>query len=641
MPVQTHPTADTLAAFNSGSLPDSARAAVEEHIANCDSCCAALGSLSDDRIVGLARLAAKELPATAMMLDLPEVPPELVDHPRYQVLTRLGFGGMGIVYKAEQRAMGRIVAIKIVARRYTSNPEAVERFRREVRAAGKLNHPNIVTAHDADEANGLHFLVMEYVEGISLDQLVQKKGPLAVATACQCIRQAAQGLQHAFEKGMVHRDIKPHNLMVTRKGQIKVLDFGLARLIADAEPPPLPGAKESHLGTVTSPSLVMGTPDYLAPEQARNSHDVDIRADIYALGCVFYFLLTGRPPYSGLQNALDKMLAHVQDDPEPIRKIRPEVPVDVADILTRMLAKNREDRFATPAEVATALKPFTRAEAIVDDQPEIVDAQTDPEVEVSTAPIGAVDTDDAPSRPRRRRKGQKRRMPNRRWVLFAIGAAAIVLLGTIGLIIAYGWKNPDGGGPDNSGGGPITIGGSPAGKRVLFVVPSQGLYYPDYGPTKDRLTAAGVVVETAATRSGDCYLVTPPGGPPVTPMHLVKNVNVSEYAAVLFCGQNPGEYIGGPKSASFADAQRIVNDARRGDKIIGAICAGQAVPGYFGGLGNARIAASEQLRSKYGELKGVTLDWDHKVVTDGRIITAASSEDAIKFADEVLAALAK
>src|SRR5438105_3183534 len=286
----THPSADTLAAFNRGSLPEATRAEVESHVAACDSCCSALAALSDDRLVGLAKQAAAVLPATSAMLDPLDMPPELIDHPRYRVLKQLGCGGMGVVYKAEQRAMGRTVAIKVVARRYTSNADAVERFRREVRAAGKLNHPNIVTAHDADEANGLHFLVMEFVEGISLDRLVERKGPLSVATACQCIRQAAQGLQHAFEKGMVHRDIKPHNLMVTRKGQIKVLDFGLARIAAETDLPPLPGRTDAPQQTVTSPSLVMGTPDYVAPEQARNSHAVDIRADIYALGCVLYFL---------------------------------------------------------------------------------------------------------------------------------------------------------------------------------------------------------------------------------------------------------------------------------------------------------------------------------------------------------------
>lgn len=656
MPVQTHPTADTLAAFNSGTLPDSARAAVEEHIANCDSCCAALGGLSEDRIVGLARQAAKELPATAMMLDIPDIPPELVDHPRYKVLSRLGFGGMGIVYKAEQRAMGRIVAIKIIARRYTSNPEAVERFRREVRAAGKLNHPNIVTAHDADEANGLHFLVMEFVEGISLDRVVQKRGPLAVATACQCIRQAAQGLQHAFEKGMVHRDIKPHNLMVTRKGQIKVLDFGLARVVAEADPPPLPGSSDPRAGMVTSASLVMGTPDYLAPEQARNSHEVDIRADIYALGCVFYFLLTGRPPYAGFELALDKMLAHVQGDPEPIRKLRPEVPTDVADILARMLAKNRGARFATPAEVATALKPFIRAEAIIDDQPEIVDSRNEPEAEAPTAPMRAVDTDLVPPRPRRLKKIQKRGKPDRRRAFIAAGAAAVLLVGTVGLIMANGWKN-QGGGSGKTGGGPGTTGGVPitppggnavAGKRVLFVVPSQGLYYPDYGPTEKRLRAAGVVVDTAATNREACRLMTPPGGPSVTPTLQVKDVVVADYDAILFCGQNVSEYIGGLKAASYVDANRIVRNALRRDKIVGAICAGQAVLGTFAeppkdGRPRIRVAGSNLLRKKYEELKVLEPDWTTKVLTDPdrRVVTAAGPEDAIPFADEVLAALAK
>src|SRR5262245_39721833 len=412
-----HPPRDRLAAFNRGALPPGDRAAIEAHVAECDACCSALAAMSDDRLVDLARQAAAtsssttELPAT-------EVPPELADHPRYRVLAPVGAGGMGVVYKAEQRMMGRVVALKVMARRYTANPEAVARFRREVHAAARLNHPNIVTAHDADEAGGLHFLVMEYVEGTSLDRLVRRRGPLSVVTACRCIRQAALGLQHAHEQGMVHRDIKPHNLMVTRKGQVKVLDFGLARLAAEMDSPGWSGREPTPGPTVavTTPSLVMGTPDYLAPEQARNASAVDIRADIYSLGCVFYFVLTGRPPFAGSGTALEKMIAHYQDEPAPVQAARPEVPEALAGVVTKMLAKEPAGRFATPGEVATALRPFTRAPeptggpGVIDEVLVLEAATPAPASGIPTADAGLEPTEMAP-RPDPRRPRRKNELP--------------------------------------------------------------------------------------------------------------------------------------------------------------------------------------------------------------------------------------
>ena len=170
------------------------------------------------------------------------VPPELADHPHYRVLALIGQGGMGAVYKAEHRLMERTVALKVIKPALFDNPGAVQRFRQEVKAAARLQHPNIVTAHDAGQAGALHFLVMEYVEGRSLAEYLQEKGTLPAAEACEYARQAAVGLQHAHEKGMVHRDVKPHNLMRTPDGQVKILDFGLARFgqAAEAEAPRRP-----------------------------------------------------------------------------------------------------------------------------------------------------------------------------------------------------------------------------------------------------------------------------------------------------------------------------------------------------------------------------------------------------------------
>src|SRR5579862_9652651 len=213
----------------------------------------------------------------------------------YILLERLGEGGMGQVFKAQHRNLGRISALKLIRKERLQSPDAVRRFHREVRSAAALSHPNIVLAYDADEIAGTHLLVMEYIEGaVDLAKLVKKNGPLPVEKACEYIRQAALGLQHAFERGMVHRDIKPANLLLTTDGKlVKVLDMGLARLDSRSED------DDDKSSTMTQHGAVMGTPDYIAPEQALESHTVDIRADLYSLGCTFYFLLAGRVPFPG------------------------------------------------------------------------------------------------------------------------------------------------------------------------------------------------------------------------------------------------------------------------------------------------------------------------------------------------------
>jgi tRNA A-37 threonylcarbamoyl transferase component Bud32 len=277
------------------------------------------------------------------------LPPELSSHPRYRILRELGHGGMGVVYQAEQTLMGRQVAIKVISKALLDHPDALERFRREVRAAAQLAHPNIVAAYDAEQAGDLHMLVMEFVEGQSLDQVLRKKGPLPVLHACVYIRQAALGLQHAHERGMVHRDIKPHNLMLTPKGQVKILDFGLAKLASEKRPGQ----------ALTALHAYMGTPEYSAPEQAADARSADIRADIYSLGCTLYCLLAGRPPFQG-GNEVQTILAHLEREPQPLPELRPDVPAELWAVLARMLAKAPGQRYQKPAEVAQALACFCK-----------------------------------------------------------------------------------------------------------------------------------------------------------------------------------------------------------------------------------------------------------------------------------------
>ena len=299
-----------------------------------------------------------------------DIPGALQNHPRYRVIRLLGVGGMGAVFLAEHQLMERNVALKVISQNMMQNATAVERFRREVKAAARLHHPNIVTAFDAEQAGDVHFLVMEYVPGISLAHFVAKHGPLPVQQACDYVRQACLGLQHAMDKGMVHRDIKPQNLMVTPEGRLKILDFGLARFASEAVVTAdgksladsfggavRPGA--SFPGLLTQAGSVMGTPDYIAPEQIDDARKADIRADIYSLGCTFYYLLCGQAPFAAVTALFDKLVAHRERVPLDIRQRRPEVPDGVAAVVHRMIAKRPQDRYATPAAVAGALEPFT------------------------------------------------------------------------------------------------------------------------------------------------------------------------------------------------------------------------------------------------------------------------------------------
>src|SRR5262245_47573982 len=265
---------------------------------------------------------------------------------KYLILERLGAGGMGIVYLGEHKILRRRVAIKVLPLVFAHDSWFLEQFYQEAQAVAALDHPNIVHAHDVDQEGDLHFLVMEYVDGASLQEIVTRHGPLEVTRAAHYIRQAALGLQHAHEVGLVHRDIKPGNLLLSRQGLVKILDLGLARLFRDTH-----GDRQGQLDNA---GRMVGTEDYLAPEQIVDSDKVDIRADIYSLGATFYFLLTGTAPFDDVQAELLKLIRHVTRKPRPVRDLRPQIPEGLAVIVERMMAKNPWERFQTPGAVVQA-----------------------------------------------------------------------------------------------------------------------------------------------------------------------------------------------------------------------------------------------------------------------------------------------
>ena len=313
----------------------------------------------------------------------------------YRLQLPIGEGGMGMVFKAVQPKLDRCVALKIIRPQVlAARPEILSRFHREARAIAQLHHPNLVILFDADESNGTHYIAMEYVEGQTFEKMVRTNGPMGIRQACEYIRQSAVGLQHAHEVGLVHRDIKPSNILVSQNpnkagasgnsslrisrptlitikaraqklmagkvhdsdsawGTVKILDMGLARLteLPDEE-------QQLHEETpLTRAGALLGTPDFIAPEQARDARKVDIRADIYSLGCTFYYMLTGKPPFPGGTD-VQKLIRHQTEKPFPVEELRPGIPGEVLQILNRMLEKRAEDRYSAPRQLADTLSNY-------------------------------------------------------------------------------------------------------------------------------------------------------------------------------------------------------------------------------------------------------------------------------------------
>ncbi|HKI31633.1 MAG TPA: serine/threonine-protein kinase [Gemmataceae bacterium] len=382
LPPGACPGVEELLAFARGLLRTGHLEAVADHIDACPRCLSVLGRLERAGRAPLAFVCdppdpygwepgCRELRARARTIRVDHAgarpllggpggapgstprdelfPPERLG--RYRLLEQIGQGGMGVVYKALDTGRNRVVALKVLAPRWLDDPEARARFNRELALLGDFYHPHVLRAIDGGAVGEFDFLVMKYVEGTDLDRLSRTVGPLPVSDACELARQAAYILHYIHACGLVHRDVKPSNLLLTPRGHLKVLDLGLARLRGE----------DLFGGRLTATGQLLGTAGYLAPEQASDARLVDGRSDLYGLGCTLYHLLTGQAPFAGpeCRSAFDTMMAHKHMPRPALRGRRSDVPEGLAAVVHRLLAKAPADRYPTGAEVAAALLPFT------------------------------------------------------------------------------------------------------------------------------------------------------------------------------------------------------------------------------------------------------------------------------------------
>lgn len=520
------PSRQELLQYSQGMLSGNQQDSLDSHLEDCRDCQATMMTLDgiDDTVTGSLRRplsdesvleepqlqkalrAAMSLPEKVRTAEgdrghaAPDMPETLGE---YRLLEELGHGGMGHVYKALHTKLDRVVAMKVLPRSRVGDQRAITRFEREIKVVARLAHPNIVQAYDARELDGMPVLIMEYVDGLDLAEVVRRVGALPVADACELVRQTALALQCAYAHGLVHRDVKPSNIMLARSGDVKLLDLGLAKFHAEDDKG-IPFASGNEEMTIAG--QVIGTIDYMAPEQTSDSRAVDIRADLYSLGCTLYKLLSGRAPFEGVgRDAVWKKLnAHLHEPVPPIRQFAANLPKKLIAILDRLLAKNPDDRFSTPAETAEVLASFC-AGADLQALLRRADAATS-----SSRPLGA-NQDQGGDSP-------VRLTASRRWKYIIRAAVLLLALGGFGgalsiliTIIRDGKTTtievPEGSRTviDKAGNATITLPGKTQAtvtKRQAFVVGNS----PYYQVLTDMARREGVTVTSSLNTQYDKYL---------------------------------------------------------------------------------------------------------------------------------------
>ena len=693
-----HPSKQTLFDFARGKLEADLVDEVSRHIENCATCVEFLEKSADDTFIDHLRdAAANRDPANAdsgsfdinqtqhfqREATVTSIDELFANHPKYKLINQIGSGGMGAVFEAQHRMMDRVVAIKVIRPELVSNSEAVARFHNEVKAAARLSHRNIVAAYDAEQVGAAQLLVMEYVVGESLSQTVARKGQLPVTHACNYILQVAQGLKHADEQGMIHRDIKPHNLMKTPKGVIKILDFGLARM----------GELHDDDSKLTSTGVMMGTADYIAPEQARDAKSADIRSDLYSLGCTFYYLLSGKAPFKTAETRVDKILSHCTETFPDIAALRTDVPDEVQNIIAKLTAKSPSDRFQNPQQLIDALLPYARRQSSGGEtgHPEtIVQDQHGEQPTAVIAAGGAANTDEAPSADRTfevpiqttparnsqsstpiaqpalneeritphlpeanenvgagehnagRQKTAKQKMGPAIWMgLASLGIVFLILI--LYVSGAFNGSSSDRPNQSNSGSSGAK---STDQKTVAVIFVYDQFCYGDFGPMRDRLESDEVKVVTASTTKRTARFIDFPEDKTPNKQNVEMQFSLSDLESMASENNLSGVvFIGGSQMLDGVNDQtrsegraisQLVETVRKNEGWIAAIGKGVNVPYSLGLLDNCTIVdVGQWLEAGSRDLVATRSD---RVFTDqsNRVITAVEWRDSTAMADELL-----
>ncbi|MEM7560139.1 MAG: protein kinase [Planctomycetota bacterium] len=584
------PTETELADFLLGQLEADRQRAVEEYLNSGPEGSHRLEQISE-QIGAKDTLSARllNLDTASVVQETEErIPSVLAKHLRYQVLGKLGSGGMGNVYQALQPTMNREVAIKVLRPQWLDNDRALARFQQEIVVAAKLNHPNIVHSYDAEPVGGNFLLVMEMVEGEKLSDYIHQRNELGFEAICRIGIQIATALKYAHEQGMIHRDVKPENVLVLKNEQIKVTDFGLAKLL-----------HESTGDGVTLDGELFGTPDYISPEQIRDSQSTDQRGDIYSLGCTLYFMLVGAAPFAELSVG-EKLAGHLEHTPPSLRSLRPEIPPAFIRLVESMMAKAPDDRPQEYDAIIEALKKIEK------------------------------DPSDGEA-------GNARNKFSR--VTF--------LAGLVVLLAAAVWFVGKGLLPLN-----VPPDGSPL--RVAIVMPSRSAFHPEVHQLVKRLRSEpNVLVQFVSEQTGRVRFVhrSSSGAEPlvVEITETLATLQASEIDAIVFTGAWNGkdafETAYAFDSAHQAIAKSFLREMLEQEKTVAAVCAGTSVLGRAGALQGKRVANCRYLtndeKSSYGANWSAELERDRDaiVVQDGNIITGGNVINCEEIAERVVASI--
>lgn len=675
----SHPTAEQLVAFGQGRLSTDDAAHVEMHLEHCSTCCKAISNVTcDDELARLAREvhAQREISTSSGLseavtqiepysssrmiesdrnqhnpghqtaaenFDKELIPVQLQNHPRYRLIRILGRGGMGVVWLAEHLIMRRLVALKVMGSKFTAGRAAVERFQLEVRAAARLKHPNIVTAFDAEQAGDLHFLVMEYVEGLSLAEYVRKHGSLSMNAALDVIQQTCSGLGHAHRNGMIHRDIKPQNLMFDGASVVRILDFGLAKLTIPEGPVSHTAETELQL---TSVGMVLGTPDYMAPEQAIDASSADARSDIYSLGCTWFFLLTGKAPFEGL--SFEQMLTGgVRNRIAALKKTRSESMLGTLQLMARMTAEQPEDRPQSIEDVIRAIDEIRNIRQKTKAQkPEITEARRWPDRTGANQPDAPQRRDstrsvDVPDRHSTQEvatttpPAKTRLKPRHKWMAITGIFVLLLITGVLATNNGVFQATDEASQGDSAGTSPpdsALIRSAPpvnpsqtSRRRILFIVPASDFYWPDIGPLTQLLRDNGCEVVWSSWSSKATVLNKPQDTVPN--LLLFNDVNTDDYDALIIGG---GEgLIPLTKEDDVADeAERITVQMHKARKPIIALVAGPMVLAKMKLLDGVKATGVPPIHNLVRDNYGVELT-GNSVEVSGQMITGRDNTEPV------------